>query len=343
MPSLPLFIRRAISCDFYSTSAIAKYCFLFVAFIAICVAFAFIPSHLLWTESMDFTAPTSPISASVMLSVELISIDIESRTLVMDWYARMPACTPLVVANIYLDPSYLDHASSSFSDLKPYPPAYQYNNSDFCYWGIQIDATFRTISKLEGSRLPNLAAQRSTTNQFPFDKYTAKFGLYAVNNETGVGMPVNITHSSGMAPNFHVSVDWAFTAVYNTSHGPQPQLQFTLQITRSRIIQFFMISISVVCWLLILAMGLITATVLVYPLRKFYPKAPLMIVSVALGLLFVRVNLPGAPHGLGTKIDTFTILPAVIILGVCTFFLLLVVLRQEVLASITEEQKPKTV
>jgi hypothetical protein len=46
---------------------------------------------------------------------------------------------------------------------------------------------------------------------------------------------------------FDVSLDWAFTAVFNTTDDLVPQVQFALNIKRSKTTRLFAIALSITC------------------------------------------------------------------------------------------------
>ncbi|PVF91118.1 hypothetical protein CPB86DRAFT_878681 [Serendipita vermifera] len=124
-----------------------------------------------------------------------------------------------MVANIYLDNSYLDPSSPSFANSGP---VYTFDKTAICDGDADGLPGFRTASKLLSSPQGKLTV--STIQRYPFDVYFAIFGIKALDNTTGASIPMNITRSFGVAANFDVELQ------QSTMFGvTRPALGVTLQ------------------------------------------------------------------------------------------------------------------
>ena len=123
-------------------------------------------------------------------------------------------------AESHLSSDLLDASSPSFTSLPPIQPAYQFNATQFCGGTAPIDIpVFQTVTKLLGSNLKGQVSNKfATFQEYPFDmyviiffrswlgntffnvgRYEAHFLTYAINNNTGANILMNVTYSYGVA------------------------------------------------------------------------------------------------------------------------------------------------
>ncbi|KAF8901905.1 hypothetical protein CPB84DRAFT_910731 [Gymnopilus junonius] len=280
-------------------------------------------------KPLNFIAPNpSPINAQIILTAELISADATMRTLTMNWYPGLASgCTPDTnfVADIYFDPDLLDVSSPSFSLTQPFLPAYQLNASQFCGSTAPVDfAVFQTVTKLLGSNLnAQLSSELATLQEYPFDVYDAHFLIYARDHDTGGVITLNVTKSYGVAVNFEVTPT---RTVIEGNLKISPYLVVYLQVGRAKAAKAFVILVGVSNWLVAAAFLVISASTLIYPNPRHYAEMFVLPIGVLFAFTSIRANLPGAPAGFGARIDLYTILPVLVVVTLCGFFLLLMVL-----------------
>ncbi|PPQ81612.1 hypothetical protein CVT26_002979 [Gymnopilus dilepis] len=324
---------------YHSQSQPRKLLWLSSAFILISITIFITAASYLVVKPLDFVAPAaSPIEASIILTAELLSVDAVSRTLVMNWYPGLPfGCTSNAldfVADIYFNPDLLDASSPSFTSLPPIQPAYQFNATQFCGGTAPIDIpVFQTVTKLLGSNLKGQVSNKfATFQEYPFDIYEAHFLAYAINNNTGANILMNVTYSYGVAVNFEVVPS---RAVILGRLDVAPYLQVVLQVRRASAAKAFVVLVGVSNWLVAAAFLVISASAMVYPSPQYYAEMFVLPIGVLFAFTSIRANLPGAPEGFGARIDLYTILPVLVIITLCGFFLLLAILIQRL-----REMKP---
>ncbi|KAF8165647.1 hypothetical protein B0H34DRAFT_247113 [Crassisporium funariophilum] len=302
--------------------------------IAICLAAFVAGASCLVVAPLDFQVPNDPalsFAADISFAAEVIAADPIGRTFVMDWYPTPNvgcSSSPNLVADIYLDHGILDSSSPSYSILPPYPPVYRYNVTALCEPATSTSPAFRTISKLLASEisLGYAGPTRSTLQNYPFDVYFAPFMLHAVNPGTGEFYRLNITRSFGIAVNFQVTLQTARVVT-----DSPPWLRATLRVERSKATQIFVVIVAITNWLTAAAFLTISAATLIYQPHKIYSEMFVVPVGSLFAFTSIRASLPGAPSGFGTTIDLYTILPVLVVMSICSSFLLLVVLYRRIL------------
>jgi len=298
--------------------------------VALCLATVIAVTPQLVVGPIDFEAGDPRVSpANISFAIEMVSADPITRTFVADWYPEIIApCSSSsnIVADIYVDRGILDSSSLAFSILPPYLPIYQFNLTAFCNSETSISPAFRTTSKLFASEFnlgfPGPAV--SSLEGYPFDVYFAQFELYALNHDSGDHLDLNITRVFGRIANFQVT-----SQMYRTIPN-FPWLGYTLRVERPKSIRIYVIMVGIVNWLIAVAFLTISAATLIYRPKKIYPEILLVPVAFLLALLVIRSTFPGAPSSFGTTFDSYTILPVLIILMLCSFFLLLVTFHRRI-------------
>ncbi|KJA21283.1 hypothetical protein HYPSUDRAFT_55557 [Hypholoma sublateritium FD-334 SS-4] len=278
-------------------------------------------------KPLKFSAPDAlPVQAQIMFSAELLSVDASARTLEIDWYPALAiGCNPDpgIVADIYFDSNLLDSSSPSFTSLPPFVPAYQYNTSLLCSRSSTIaEYVFRTVIKLLGTyNNPEASTMDSSLQDYPFDVYTARISMYAVDHITGEFITLNITHSFGIAVNFEVTPRRTLTV---GGLDVPPELWVDLQVARSKAAIAFVILTAVSNWLVTSAFLVISAAAVVYPSPKHYNEMFVLPVGQtflglprALGLGSVMCFIPSISALTDMSVDLFSILPVLVIVTLC--------------------------
>ncbi|KJA21289.1 hypothetical protein HYPSUDRAFT_739272 [Hypholoma sublateritium FD-334 SS-4] len=281
--------------------------------------FSMAATHLA-IKPLNFIAPNAQlIRAQIVVTTELLSVDATARTMEMDWYPALgTGCNPDhdFVADLYFNPT------------PPFTPVYQLNTSILCAEvPVIITPVFRTVTQLLGTVAdPASAMTHSSLQEYPFDVYTARISIYALDHDTGEFISLNITHSYGIAVNFEVTLHRTIILNGPNTDNASP-LQIDLQVTRSKASKMFVVLVAVSNWLVTAAFLVISAAAMVYPNPHYYNEMFVLPVGVLFAFTSIRTNLPGAPAGFGARIDLFSILPVLVIVTLCSFFLLLIVLH----------------
>ncbi|KAJ7447547.1 hypothetical protein B0H11DRAFT_2202731 [Mycena galericulata] len=292
-------------------------------------------SHLSIT-SLNVVTPREFIPSegvSLAFAVELASVDPVERTFILDWFpVILPnGCTdaPSLVADIFINNGYLDSTSPTFKALPPYPPVYQFNSTTLCDSDMgPLYPTFRTVSKIVGVNplvTPLSGKSRSSLQQYPFDVYYAPVYALAVNNDTGGYIATSIARSFGTAVNFDIDV--IRSGPFQTTAGVFNVL-FVFEIRRSIATKIFVMAIAVTDWLVATAFLIICASTTVFHQHHLYTELFVLPVGAVFALTSVRANFPGAPVGFGATMDLYSILPTLVIMACCSFYLLMFVLGQ---------------
>ncbi|KAF9522924.1 hypothetical protein CPB83DRAFT_863762 [Crepidotus variabilis] len=301
----------------------------------VAVVIFLVVARCLVPHPVSFSAPDAfSNNAELSLAIELISADPVARTITMDWYplpfGRSCTIKPGKVIDIYVDPNILDSSSLRFTStvlsvaLADYLPVQRINFTAYCQQEISVLLAFRTISKLLNSDktagFPGTAS-RSVEN-YPFDIYFAPMYVYALDAETREYVKLNVSHSFGQIVNFavdlHDSREWAHW------------LGFSLRLKRSTATIVFVLAAALNNWLLAIAFLTICVSAVVYPSHQIYAEMFVVPVGAVFAFTAIRVGFPGAPSGFGASIDIYTILPVLIIMSFCSFFLLLIVLYRRI-------------
>jgi len=74
----------------------------------------------------------------------------------------------------------------------------------------------------------------------------------------------------------------------------------------------------------------ISASSLIYRSHVIYSEMFVVPVGALFAFTTIRAAFPGAPSGFGATIDLYTILPVLVIMSLCSFFLLIVVLYRRI-------------
>ncbi|TFK33428.1 hypothetical protein BDQ12DRAFT_766759 [Crucibulum laeve] len=291
------------------------------------VAFTIIASHLSVKPPHLFASNTFTVRSDIMFALEIISADPIARTIEIDWYPEITtpcSAMPTLVADIYVDAEFLDTTSPSFSPQTPLLPAYQINSSAYCVSGTPWTPVFRTVSKLrsvEADALSPIAVSSSSLQNYPFDVYFAPQHIRAINHETSAMVPVNVTRYFGVAVNFQLTIR-------STYYGDTPhnEVFISLKIERSRATKVFVVIIAMTNWLIAIAFLTICVATQIYDSPTIYSEMFVIPVGAVLSLTSVRANLPGAPVGFGATIDSYSVLPVLVIMAICSFYLLVIIL-----------------
>ncbi|KAF9002184.1 hypothetical protein BDQ17DRAFT_1542485 [Cyathus striatus] len=309
-----------------------RFLFISLIVIGICICvFVVVASHLV-VHPVNFKVPDYELPAEVSFGVEIISVDPIARTFTMDWYPQAPSTCPshddniTRVIDVYLDQGIIDSSSSAFSILPPYSPIYRFNITALCKAQTSIFNSFRTVTKLVNSHFIFGYWQgplHSTIQNYPFDVYYAAFNMYGLDLSTGEYVTLNVTRSFGEVVNFQISL-------YRSNAVITPWLFYSLEVKRSRATKIFVIIVGITNWLIAVAFMLISVSTLIYQSHKIYSEMFVVPVGAVFAFTTIRAGFPGAPSGFGATIDLFTILPVLIIMSLCSFFLLLVVLYRRI-------------
>ncbi|KAF8992226.1 hypothetical protein BDQ17DRAFT_1546559 [Cyathus striatus] len=302
------------------------------AVIGICIGLFTAAASLLVVRPVNFKVPDNYLGpAEVPFVKEVISVDPIARTFTMDWYPQMSCPRPgenatEKVIDIYLDQGVIDPGSPAFSILPPYSPVYRLNITAICNSQVSTLLSFRTTSKLLNSNLaPGFQGPLSSTLQnYPFDVYYAPFYIYGLDTDTGEYVALNVTRSFGEVVNFQISLYNSHTTIAS------PWLRYVLRVERSRATKIFVIMVGITNWLTAVAFILISVSTLIYHSHKIYSEMFVVPVGAVFAFTTIRAGFPGAPSGFGATIDLFTILPVLIIMSLCSFFLLLIILYRRI-------------
>ncbi|KAF9557530.1 hypothetical protein CPC08DRAFT_775037 [Agrocybe pediades] len=186
---------------------------------------------------------------------------------------------------------------------------YRFNITKNCA-GLGPTPSFSTVTNIIAStkisqQWQHLVPQRATLQSYPFDVYIGQIVIYSRSlGSTSEGKPVRIRDSFGIAVNFEVSlINGVITGggQYSAA-GTSEELFVTFQIQRSAVTKIF-----------IVVVGVANCTLFAFT--------------------SIRANLPGAPSGFGTTIDSYTILPVLIIMSFCSVGLLLTILYLRIRAN----------
>ncbi|KAF8875340.1 hypothetical protein CPB84DRAFT_1796607 [Gymnopilus junonius] len=298
-----------------------------------------VPASRLVSTPLHFQAPIigsyGYFNPEVTLIAEAIAVDPVARTVVMNWYPAYPqiSCNqsiPPVVIDIYVSFLLLDTSSPSWSSNLQDQPVHRINTTETCFGLISPLSSFRTVTKLVASKeyavFPSLS-QQSTFQSYPFDVYLAPFLFYTRNLQTNVVLAPSVTNAFGVAVNFEISLDG--NAILDQNEIAN-NLQFYLRIERSKGTKAFVVLVAIINWLTATAFLTICAATIVYRPPRIYGEMFVVPVGALFAFSSIRSNLPGAPTGFGATIDTFTILPVLVIMGLCSFTLLVVILYRRI-------------
>ncbi|KDR67422.1 hypothetical protein GALMADRAFT_1086258 [Galerina marginata CBS 339.88] len=282
----------------------------------------------------------------VSLIAEVISVDPISRTIVMNWYPKMTSenCSSnhSTAIDIYIPNTLLDMTSPSWTAQTVDQPAYRLNSTQICANVMQAYSSFRTITKLVASKeylVLQVVEDQSSFQSYPFDVYLAPFAFYTRNQETGEVAALKISQAFGVAVNFKISLLNSFINI----HGPGMEyLQIYLRVERSTATKIFVVVVAVMNWLTATVFLTICASTIVYSNPAIYSEMFVVPIGALFAFSSIRANLPGAPAGFGATIDMFTIVPVLVIMSACSFFLLLIVLYRRITAD-TRREKHGTV
>jgi hypothetical protein len=293
---------------------------------------------------LTFSAPVVPNNSNVTLIAEAISVDPMSRTVTMDWY---PSFTSYIDCSgnwfpsydIQTDPTLLDNTSPTFHNVPPYPALSRLNRTEECIGTtFGMPTSFRTVTKLVSSDVNDARSPVHKNLQgYPFDIYVAPFIFYVRNIDTGDIVAPNVTKSFGVVVNFQMSL--SMSLVVSNRFGDE-RLYFELRIERSRAIKVYTIMVAITNWLIATAFLIICASTLVYDVPHIYSEMFVVPVGALFAFTSVRVNLPGAPPGFGTTMDLYSTLPVLILISLCSVFLLLTILLWRI-REVTRQLKAK--
>ncbi|KAF8639483.1 hypothetical protein AX16_010280 [Volvariella volvacea WC 439] len=307
---------------------------------------------------MNFKAPSIySIDANVTLAIELISIDPVARIIVMDWYPTAPnaiTCSPGsdFVADIYLDPALIDNSTPEFSILPPYSPTCRFNITELCQGTVRL-AAFRTTSKLVASPYRpghhmqackttlSMCTLKSLQNQMEPNaetwvriRYYAQFILFASNPENDERIHLNVTHTFGVAVNFGVTLHAARASL---PLEDERWLHIILRVERSTATKTFVILVIVTQWFTALIFTTITVATFKYRSHKLYFEVFVLPIASLFAFTTIRESFPGAPDGFGDPLDLYSIIPVLILMSICSFSLVLRVLRLRISEGGNEE------
>ncbi|KAJ7461410.1 hypothetical protein B0H11DRAFT_2057027, partial [Mycena galericulata] len=187
--------------------------------------------------------------------------------------------------------------------------------------------TFRTVSKIVGANplvTPLSGKSQSSLQQYPFDVYYAPVYALAVNNDTGGYIATSIARSFGTAVNFDINVIYSKPFQITAGDVRLSNVLFVFEIRRSIATKVFVMAIAVTDWLVATAFMIICASTTIFHQHHLYTELFVLPVGAVFALTSVRANFPGAPVGF----DLYSILPTLVIMACCSFYLLLFVLGQ---------------
>ncbi|KDQ62017.1 hypothetical protein JAAARDRAFT_190715 [Jaapia argillacea MUCL 33604] len=273
-----------------------------------------------------FDGADSPYSTGIFLWSNLVSIDADQQTMVMDWIIVAYGCgqqTPSMSCpdvNLYFDQNLVrpsnDSTGPSDNNL-PFAPIFTLNGTFAASQNeLANSAFFRT-----NIVITNYDTHR-TTQSYPFDKYKAAIFMFArVINSTSDFVPVNICKTTGIAVGFNAEL----TATHTIS---EPAIFTDIEITRGQVVRVYALFIVIAIWLVTLTF--LAASIAVIFFRMAMPAAILALPVAALfAFTQLRSTLPGAPAGFGAIIDFVGILPCLAILTFCSVVMIAVFLFRD--------------
>ncbi|KAF9551922.1 hypothetical protein CPC08DRAFT_768606 [Agrocybe pediades] len=313
-----------------------------------------------------FSAAMNRSSADVRMTAEVISVDPESRLIYMDWYPRFTQlnCTaePQII-DIYVPSMFLDTTSPSWTFGPQDRPAFRLNSTQLCF-GFPF-VSFKTVTKLLATKryVDQTIWERSSLQNYPFDKYMAPFAFYSQVLGSKAIQGLNVVDSFGVAVNFQVSL---LDSILKSDAGVlagREMLLFDILIERSQATKIFVVMVAITNWLIAIAFLTICAAATVFTDSEIYNEMFVVPVGATFAFTSIRANLPGAPPGFGTTIgailcfspldydwsmlslftaDIFTTLPVLVIMSLCSFSLLLMTLYRRITGRMAG-QKPSNI
>jgi len=141
----------------------------------------------------------------------------------------------------------------------------------------------------------------STLQMYPFDQYSAQIFIFAIDSQTNDLIGLRIGPSHGIAVGFKA------TALPTPLRGYSGVIAEIVTISRSPLVQAYVIVIVMAVWLITLMFMFATASVLCgYELD---PGVLVVPVATLFAITQLRGSMPGAPAGFGAIIDFVGLLP----------------------------------
>ncbi|KDQ62024.1 hypothetical protein JAAARDRAFT_190720 [Jaapia argillacea MUCL 33604] len=262
-----------------------------------------------------FDGTDSPYGTGIFLWSNLVSVDADQQTMVMDWIIFNYTCgqqsmsTPCPDVNLYFDQNLIrpNNGGGPSDNNIPSAPIFTLNGTEFASGDLLANSRiFRTNVVIS-----NYATGR-TTQSYPFDKYNAAIFVFAqVINNTSQFVPVNINVTTGIAVGFNAKLETSYTGLADSA-------VFTnIEITRGPVVRVYALFIVIAIWLVTLTF--LAACIAVVFLRMAMSAAILALpVTTLFAFTQLRSTLPRAPAGFGADIDFVGILPCLAILTFCT-------------------------
>ncbi|TFK24489.1 hypothetical protein FA15DRAFT_669584 [Coprinopsis marcescibilis] len=314
--------------------------FLFLLLVSTCIMFAAASQSLRKPKKQKIPTTVNSSMAELSLSAEVVAIDPAARTITVDWHPMTSAarlnCTELLqnptVREVYIHNYILDHTSPTWRQEPPYPPVFVFNSSEVCPFSLWPPYTsFRTVTKLFSGtslRKVNEAFLKSSRMAYPADSYSAPFEFYVVDPRSQKMSAPTVFNVTEIMLGYELSP----TSV-RLAPGPAPgdtRLSFVLDISRSRAVKLFVYSTVVTSWLVTISFLAMLAGAAVYNEHRIYAEMFVVPIGALFAFTSIRANLPGAPVGFGTVLDTFSIVPVLIIMSLSSFLLLMAVFYKRV-------------
>ncbi|KAG2018659.1 hypothetical protein CC2G_008071 [Coprinopsis cinerea AmutBmut pab1-1] len=290
-----------------------------------------------FVKPKSYTSPEGNYSTEIILSAETVSIDPAARTITMDWFPQLYTpyvnCSAVVhapvIREVYMARELMDQSSPTWRQEDPPLPIFIFNTDDFCptyTWPGAVSV--RTVTKLfPTSGKPYDGFLSASLTAYPEERYEAPFQFYVRNPDSGRLRALTVYNLTSSTLGFDISISTILVA------GPRSEdqkLQFTMHITRSVSVKLFVYSAVVMSWLVTLAFLTIIAAAGVYSSHTIYAEMFVVPIGALFAFASIRANLPGAPDGFGTILDTFSIIPVLIIMSLSSFILLVAVLYKRI-------------
>ncbi|KDQ62018.1 hypothetical protein JAAARDRAFT_45428 [Jaapia argillacea MUCL 33604] len=286
-----------------------------------------------------FNGADEPYSTGIFLQSNLVSIDADQQTMVMDWMIVGYTCSqqnisaPCPDVNLYSDQNLIrpSNGSGPSDNNLPSAPIFTLNGTEWASQNVLANSPiFRTDIVISNS------GTGRTTQSYPFDKYFASIFMFARDINNSQFMPVNINQTGGIAVLVYLPLLWdqmfisilsgfntELTAKYYDSEFPA--ILTNIEITRGQVIRVYALLIVIAIWLVTLTF--LAACIAVIFLRMAMPSAVLALpVATLFAFTQLRGTLPGAPAGFGAIIDFVGILPCLAILTFCSVLMIAVFL-----------------
>ncbi|KAG2014227.1 hypothetical protein CC2G_011064 [Coprinopsis cinerea AmutBmut pab1-1] len=293
--------------------------------------------------------PVTQKSAEVSLSAEVVAIDLEGRTITMDWFPFLGIlnCTEIEASpferEVYLHRLLLDESTPTSRDERP-DLVFVMNSTELCpvnLWPGEV--SFRTVTKLypvDSRRVeaPQTASS-SSQQRYPRERLRAIFDFGVIDRVSGRMTAPAIYNLTRPVLSFNLAQGPSYIAP-----GPRSgdsKLQVTVFITRSSTVRIFVYATAVMSWLVTIGFLAIVAASCVYANHQIYAEMFVVPIGALFAFTSIRSNLPGAPQGFGTVLDTFSIVPVLIITSVSSFVLLISVLYKRIREAQSAERLSK--